>query len=266
MRPTLPAVDGFAAATGLFVGSAVASGLVLSVSATSGVVVGVGLVVALAVWPVLERFPDRVDTAVATRLHLLPALAAAVATLVLAALSVLDGTLALPESLHLPFSLTAFLALVVGILGAQRRARVVADAERAHALATVTKSRWGEFPLLFVESVVVLVTVSVAFGQPYSTLELGAAAGVSAAMLLFRGRDTYQLVALDSGLLVRSEDGTPQRLVPWRQVSRVDTDGGDTLRVRRGLPVPTVYRGDLSSRDDAREVVDAIRRCRRRGG
>ncbi|SDM52209.1 hypothetical protein SAMN04487949_1948 [Halogranum gelatinilyticum] len=266
MRPTLPAVDGFAAATGLFVGSAVASGLVLAVSATSGVVVGIGLAVALAVWAVLERFPDRVDTALDGRLHLLPALAAAVATLVLAGLSVLDGSLALPESLHVPFSLTSLLALVVGILGRQRRARVVADAERAHALATVTKSRWGEFPLLFAESVVVLVTVSVAFGEPYSVLELGAASGVSAALLLFRGRDTYQLVALDSGLLVRSEGGNPQTLVPWRQVSRVDADHGDTLRVRRRLPVPTVYRGDLSEHDDGREVVDAIRRCRRRGG
>ncbi|SFK78602.1 hypothetical protein SAMN04487950_1082 [Halogranum rubrum] len=266
MRPRLPSYDHFSVAVGLLVAGVAVTILPWLTLVSLDVVGGLALVVALGVWVVLEQIPEQVNAALDNYLYALPpVLAVGLVALFVGESVGIDRVL--PDSLHLPLLGLLVLCGLVGETGRRRRARVVSERESMHALVTVTESRWFAVAISVVGSLLGYAIISVAFGEAFSPWRLAFLAGASVvgAVIgtLFQGRETNQLAVLDGGLLVRTESGRPVTVVPWWQVRRVDVTDG-TVRIRRGLPFPTTYYSEFSEREEAKRVVDAIRRCQRR--
>ncbi|MFC6824900.1 hypothetical protein [Halopelagius fulvigenes] len=86
---------------------------------------------------------------------------------------------------------------------------------------------------------------------------------VLGSLIAFANDRSFEVTVIESGLVVGRRGSKGNSLVPWRRVRAVDVDG-DTVLVRRTFPRFTAYRFDRSVDDDAREVADVLRRCRRR--
>lgn len=267
MRPRLPSADSFSLTVGVVTAAVVVGALVVAPGVDVPVeepLGALGVVVAISVWTALEQIPERVDATLRWRLHV-----ASTGLLLLPILVAVGGRLTGLVSDVGPTATWAFVGLalggiLVGVVGEFRRVRTLADGVPIHAVVTAQQPRWQQLVYPLLGAVPTLAVMSYLLD---GSVGVGSVVGFvlgTLAIVFFTGPETTELAAIDSGLLVRSEGGKPRSLVPWRRIRTVETDGG-RLRVVCGLPVPRTYLADLSSRDDAREVADAIRRCRRRG-
>lgn len=263
MRPRLPSYDHFSVAVGVFVGGcllALASLVGLPLEEPLG---GVALVVALAVWTLLARVPERVNAMLARRLHVVVGVLSCAPIVVLAAnrlVGRLDSSPPLADpSPWVPLGIGVG-GVVVAAVGEHRYATHCYETEGIHAIVTTTpRARWRQFLSSLVWGTLGYALVT--FALDTASLFGLAAFGVLHAVL--NPPSAKDLVVLDSGLLIRDDEDSGGSLTPWRRIRGVDVVDG-TLRVRRGLPFPRTYRCDFSERAEAKRVADAIRRCRRR--
>lgn len=263
MRPRLPSYDHFSVAVGVFV-----AGCLLALASLLGVPLeeplgGVALVVALAVWTLLAQVPERVNAALAHRLHLVVGALACTPVLVLAATRLVSrlgssAPLATPSP-WIPLGLVTG-GVVVAALGESRYATHCYETEQLHAIVTTApRTRWRQFLSSFVWGTLgyAVLTLALDTVSMFSVLVFGIFHAV------LHPPSAKDLVVLDSGFLLREDEDSGGWLVPWRRVRRVESVDG-TLRIERDLPFPRTYRVDLSERENASRVADAIRRCRRR--
>lgn len=103
------------------------------------------------------------------------------------------------------------------------------------------------------------VGVRLLVGDPVGWI--GVLAGtVPGVLISSRGGDA-ELVALDCGLIIVTDDTS--RFVPWDAIGPPVRDGS-SIRLTHVRPYPGVYRRVAADEDDARSFVDTIRRHRRR--
>lgn len=257
MRPRIPSVDPFSVSLGVFLGTWAALVVAWLAPFPSIGVAGVGVFVALVTWSTVEQVPAFVDGALVHRLHLVVAGLAALPLVV--SLLLVERSAVASSS---PVLLLAFAVAIAGvaavITGTSRRARVFRDRERVHLTLTAVEPRWRRAALTLVTMLAVYTVLGVVAGDLLSLWSVvGLAGGVTLGTLVV-GRQRVDLVALDSGLLVRPGRQFGTSFVPWSQVARVTVDG-DTLRLHRGLPWPLVYRVDLADRPDRESAVSTLR-------
>ncbi|WP_255197131.1 hypothetical protein [Halorarius litoreus] len=257
MRPRLPSVDPFSASFGVFLGTWAALVVAWQVPSLLAVVAGLGVLVALVTWVGVEQVPAFVDGALVHRLHLVVAGLAALP--LVASLLLVERTAVARSS---PVLLLAFAVAIAGfaavVTGTSRRARVFRDRERVHLTLSAVEPRRRRAALTLVTMLAVYAVLGVVAGDLLSLWSVvGLVSGVSVGTLVV-GRQRVDLVALDSGLLVRPGRQFGTSFVPWSQVVRITVDG-DTLRLHRGLPWPLVYRVDLDDCPDREATVSTLR-------
>ncbi|WP_115862719.1 hypothetical protein [Halorussus litoreus] len=216
----------------------------------------VGTFVVVLAWAAVEQVPDALDRAVEARAHwlvggfgVLPAVA------VLA--PVLGGRTP-DEATAIRALVFAAAAVITVVAGTAHYGALLLRREQIDARITAVESRWRMVVLRVAASIAPLYVLSLAVGDVFST---GSAVGSLLGILIgtaLTGTDEYELVALDDHLLFRQGDSRGAAAVPWRRLRSVTVDG-DTLRVVRGLPYPTVYVADLSGVEDRQAVLEAFR-------
>ena len=262
MRPRIPSFDPFSASLGLFVGAWTVALVVWLWPAAPVEAAPLGVLVAVVVWAAVEQVPALVDRALSYHVHLLVAglaLVPLVAVLWAIENAIVAGDLAAPA---FGISITG---LVATVAATSRRARVICEREQVHLTLAATEPRRRRTVLTFLTMVATYAALDLVAGDLLSWgTVVGLAIGVGVGSLLV-GQQSVDLVALDSGLVVRPGRQFGASLVPWSQVDRVTVDG-DTLRVHRGLPWPLVYRVDLADQPDRESTVSTLRTRVSRGG
>lgn len=217
----------------------------------------VGACVGVLAWAAVEQVPDALDRAVEARAHwLLGSLGLLPAAVTLGPV-LLDGR-APHQATAIRALVFAVAALVAASVGNAHRGTLLLRREQVDARVTAVESRRRMAVLRVVAAIVPLYVLSLAIGDTFSA---GSVVGSIVGILIgtaFTGTGEYELVALDDHLLFRQGDGRGATAVPWRRLRNVTVDG-DTLRIARGLPYPTVYTVDLSEVEDRRGVLEAFR-------
>lgn len=254
MRPRRPSLDLFSVSFGLFTG-AWSVGLVVWLWAAPVVEAApLGVLVAVVVWAAVEQRPTLVDRALSHRLHLLVA-GFAIVPLVVVLWAVENAIVT--DALAAPAFGIAITGLAATVAATSRRARAVCEREQAHFTLAASEPRRRRAVLTFLAMVATYAVLDLVAGDVFSLGALvGLAVGVSVGTL-FIGRQSVELVALDSGLVVRPSRQFGANLLPWSRVGRVSVDG-DTLRVHQRLPWPLVYTVDLADRADREAVVTTL--------
>lgn len=255
MRPRTPSLDPFSASFGLFVGAWTVALVVWRWPATPIEAVPVGALVALVVWAGVEQVPALVDRALSYPVHLLVAGLAIVPIVVV--LWAVENAI-VTDALAAPTFGISITGLVATVAAGSRRARVVCERERTHLTLAASEPRRRRAVLTFFVMVATYGALDLVAGDHLSLWSVvGLAIGVSVGTL-FIGQQSVELVALDTGLVVRPNRQFGAGLVPWSRVGSVTVDG-DTLRIRQGLPWPVVYTVDLGDRTDRETVVTTLR-------
>jgi hypothetical protein len=217
---------------------------------------------ALLGWVAAASVPDLLDGLVRRGGHLAFAAFGAVPV---AALLLVRAVVAEPGDLEpyaLPALATAAVGALVASLGGSRRAELAVERGGVHARAVLRQTAPGRLLRWVAVGPIAVVAVEFAATGSVGPFDVLTAAGVAVAGGLFEGSRSVELRVLDAGLVV-GEAGSPGgSLVPWRRVRRVEADGS-ALRVDRGLPFPTRYRGELPDPEEARRVANEIGRRRR---
>lgn len=257
MRPRLPSLDWFSVVCGGFVAGVVVTVSTPTVAAAGEV--GLPILAGLATWILLEQVPDSVDRLLLARAHWLGGgLAVAFAGVAILGRA---GWITVPNSLTIPLLAVAMLAVFVLGAGGKRRARVLrrestvrltlqAEKSRRYALATTGVALLGTVGL-----------VSPLFGDPILPSLLGTSLGVAVAWV-FTWTPSVELTATDRALFVADRPSGDAEAIRWGRVRAISTEGA-TVRIRRGLPSPMVYRATFESPDEATARADTLRRCRR---
>lgn len=215
----------------------------------------VGALVAIVVWAAVEQVPGLVDRALEYPVHLLVA-GLALGPIVVVLWAVENGIVT--DALAAPAFGIAIAGLVATVAASSRRAQVACERERPHLTLAASEPRRRRAVLTFLVMVVIYGALDLVAGTHLSLGAIvGLAVGVSVGTLLI-GQQSIELVALDTGLVVRPNRQFGAGLVPWSRVGRVTVDG-DTLSIHQGLPWPVVYTVDLSDRTDRETVVTTLR-------
>ncbi|RDI70249.1 hypothetical protein [Halopelagius longus] len=259
MRPRFPSGDGFAISVGVFTVATTYFGLsTFDFAVAPADELPAAVLLGLLAWGAVEQIPNLVDEFVLARGYL-----AVGALAVLPVLGVVAARLAgRPERVE-PFVLPTLGLALVGLLvvgtGSSRRAEQFLSAETEHlALRGTISRRYHLAEMVF--SVALGVLVHLAFDD---TVTAGTVLGSLVAFAFASGDQSFEATVIDSGLVVSRRGSKGNSLVPWHRVRAVDVDG-DTVLVRRAFPRFVTYRFDRSVADDAKEVADVLRRCRRR--
>jgi hypothetical protein len=240
---------------GLFVGAWTVALVVWQWPAPAVEAAPLGVLVAVVVWAAAEQRPMLVDRALSHRLHFLVAGFALVPMVVV--LWAVENDI-VTDALAAPAFGIAITGLAATVAATTRRARVVCEREQAHLTLTAREPRRRRAVLMFLAMVATYAVLDLVTGDVLSPgAFVGLAIGVCVGTL-FIGRQSVELVAFDSGLVVRPSRQFGTNLLPWSRVGRVTLDG-DTLRVHQRLPWPLVYTVDLGDRDDREAVVTTLR-------
>lgn len=219
--------------------------------------IGLGALVAALVWTALEQVPDALDRAVEARAYWLVGVVGLLGAAGVAAPTVFaGGTPSDGKSLRLLVFVVG--TVVVVELGNSHRGELLLERQHVQASVTAVELRRWEFGLGVVSSTVVFSVLGLLMGDSFAVTSLvGTVIGVTIGNA-FTGTTEYELVALDDHLLIRQTGNEGGTAIPWRRLRDVTVED-DTLRVKRGLPYPTVYVADLSEVEDRRGLLGAFR-------
>ncbi|WP_135851840.1 hypothetical protein [Halorussus salinus] len=219
--------------------------------------IGLGALVSGLVWVALEQVPDALDRAVEARAYWLVGVVGLLAVAGVAAPTLFGG--ATPDdgkSLRLLVFIVG--TAVVVTLGTSHRGELLLERQRVRASVTAVEPRRWEFGLGVVSSAAVLSVLGLVMGDSFSVGSfVGTLLGITIGNA-FTGTTDRELVALDDHLLIRQTGNRGGTAIPWRRLRDVTVEE-DTLRVKRGLPYPTVYVADLSAVEDRRALLGAFR-------